>query len=120
MSLLLEACVALTEGDGTTLLDEVHSLLRAPDASSPNPSTTYGRENPDVPKSLHVAEQVQEDIGAAVHVSDMEVFSISYVSKVIAKQLLCGVGCDVCKACLISQVLISTNVFVYFKYWVGA
>jgi hypothetical protein len=104
------------EDDGTTLLDDLHSLLRAPDASSPYPATSHDKETPDhVPKSFHVAEQVQEDIGTAVDAGDMEVLSVAYVSGFIARQLLRGVDCDACKACLTSQVLMSTNVFIYFK-----
>jgi hypothetical protein len=43
------------------------------------------------------------------------VFSVAYVSGSIARQVLRGVSCDACKTCLISQVLLSTNVFIYFK-----
>jgi hypothetical protein len=50
-------------------------LLRAPDASSPNLSTSHGKEtSDDVPESFHVAQQVQKDTGAAVHAGDMGVF----------------------------------------------
>jgi hypothetical protein len=88
-------------------------LLRAHDASSPNLSTNKGKETPDdVPESFHVAGQVWEVIGAAVNAGDMEVFSVSYVNGFIAKQLLCGVDCAACKACLSSKVLISISVIV--------
>jgi hypothetical protein len=54
-----------------------NSLLRAPDASSPNPSTSHGMEIPDdVPEGFHVARQVRNDTYAAVHAGYMEVFSI--------------------------------------------
>jgi hypothetical protein len=45
----------------------------ASNASSPNPFTSHGKENPDsVPKSYQVAEQLQKDISAAVHAGDGE------------------------------------------------
>jgi hypothetical protein len=51
------------EDGGTALLDDLRSLLRPPDASSPNLSTSPGKKIlDDVPKSFHVTEQVQEDI----------------------------------------------------------
>jgi hypothetical protein len=44
-------------------------LLRAPDASSPNPSTHYGKETPDDdPESFHVAQKVLKVIHATIHV----------------------------------------------------
>jgi hypothetical protein len=46
--------------------------------------------------------------------SAMEAFSAAYVNDFIARQMICGVNCDVCKTCLSSQV-ISTNVFIYFN-----
>jgi hypothetical protein len=45
----------------------------------------------------------------------MEVFSVAYVSGSIARQVLRNVSCDACKACLTSEVLLQTNVFIYFK-----
>jgi hypothetical protein len=76
-------------------------LLRAPDASSPNPSTSHGKETPDhVLDSFHVGQQVQKDTGAAVHADDIQVFSVAYVSNSIARQVLQGVSCDACKSCL--------------------
>jgi hypothetical protein len=42
-----------------------------PDASSYNPFTSHGRENPgNVPKSFLVAEQVLEHLSAALHAGD--------------------------------------------------
>jgi hypothetical protein len=44
------------EDDGASLLDNLQTLLRAPDALSPNPSTSHGKESPDtVSESFHVA-----------------------------------------------------------------
>jgi hypothetical protein len=102
--------------DGTPLLDDLYFLLKVSDTSPPNYSTSHNKENPDnVFDSFHVSEAVQQEVAAAVHAGDMAVFSVAYVSSFIATQLLCGVNCDACKACLTSQVMLSTNVFIYFK-----
>jgi hypothetical protein len=69
----------------------------------------------DVPESCHVAQQVQKDIGTAVHGGDMEVFSVACISGSIARHVLCGVSHDACKTCLTFEVLLRTNVFIYFK-----
>jgi hypothetical protein len=42
--------------DGAIILNILQSFLREPDASSPNPSTSHGKETPG---SFHVAQQVQ-------------------------------------------------------------
>jgi hypothetical protein len=97
------------------VLDKLQSLFRGPDASPPKPFTGNVTENRhDATDSFHVAEQVQENVNAAVCAGDMEVFSVAYVSGFNARQLLRGVDCDARKTCVISQV-ISTNVFIYFK-----
>jgi hypothetical protein len=87
------------EDDGTSLLDNLQSLLREPDTSLPNPSTSRCKEK-HVPASFHVAQQVQNDIHAAVHADDMEVFSVAYVSGSFARQVHHGVSCNSCKTCL--------------------
>jgi hypothetical protein len=71
-------------------------LLRELDTSSPNPSASHSKETRDVPESFPVAQQVQKDIGVAVHSGDMEVFSVAYVSGSIARQALHGASCDAC------------------------
>jgi hypothetical protein len=50
-----------------TLLDNLQLLLREPGKSLPNTSASRSTETCDVPESFHVAQQVQKDIGAAVH-----------------------------------------------------
>jgi hypothetical protein len=90
-------------------------LLREPDTSLQNPSTSCSKETRDVPESFCVVQQVQKDIGAAVHAGDGKVFSVAYVSGSIARQVLCGVSCDACKTCLTSEVLLRTSVFVQLK-----
>jgi hypothetical protein len=40
----------------------------------------------DAPESFHVAQQIQKDIGTAVHSGDMEVFTVAYVSGYIARR----------------------------------
>jgi hypothetical protein len=102
--------------DGTALLDDLHSFLRASNASPPNPSTSHSRENPDdVSDSFHGLENVQQKVASDVCAGDMEILSVAYVSGFIARQLLHGVECDACKKCLTSQVMLSTYVFIYFK-----
>jgi hypothetical protein len=104
------------EDDGATLLDNLQSFLRVPDAASRNPSTSSDKETPaGVPESVHVVQQVQKDMGSAVRAGEMEVFSVAYVSGSIASQVLRGVSCDACKTCLTSQVLLSATVFIYMK-----
>jgi hypothetical protein len=109
-------CETNCEDDGATLLNNLQSLLRAPDATSPNPSSSHGKETPDaVPESFHVAQQVQKDTGATVRAGDMEVYSVAHISGSLARQVLHGVSCDACKMCLNSEVLLSANVFIYLK-----
>jgi hypothetical protein len=55
-------CGTNCEDDGATILNNLQSLLREHDTSSPNPSTSRGKETRDVSKSFHVAQQVQKDI----------------------------------------------------------
>jgi hypothetical protein len=62
-------------------------LLKAQDASSANPYTIHDTETPDnVPEIFHVAQKGQTDIGAAVHIGTMEVFSLAYISGSIANR----------------------------------
>ncbi|PNF32279.1 hypothetical protein B7P43_G16945 [Cryptotermes secundus] len=104
------------EDDGVTLLDNLQSLFRAPEAASRNPSTSHDKETPaGVPESFHVAQQVQMDMSPAVPAGDMEVFSVVYVSGSIARQVLRSISCEACKTCLTSEVLLSASVFIYFK-----
>jgi hypothetical protein len=110
-------CETNCENNGATLMDNILSLLRSPDASSPNSSTSLSKETLDhVPKSFHVVRQVQKDTGAEVH-GDVEVFPVAYFSGSTARQVPCGVSCDACKTCLTSQELLSTSVFIYSKTW---
>jgi hypothetical protein len=55
-------CRISCEGDGATLLDNLQLLLREPDTSLPNLSTSHSKETHDVPESFYVAQQVQKDI----------------------------------------------------------
>jgi hypothetical protein len=88
-------CGTNCENDGAALLYNLQSLLIAPDASSPNSSTNHDKETPDdVSGRLHVAQQAEKDICAAVHAGDMEVFTVAYVSGSTVKQVFHGVSCD--------------------------
>jgi hypothetical protein len=46
--------------------------------------------------------------GSAVHAGDMEVFSVTYVSGSIARQVLRGVSYDAYRMCLTSEVTLVT------------
>jgi hypothetical protein len=75
------------ENVDATLLDYLQSFLKAENASSPYPSTIHDTEPPDnVPGSFHVAQKREKDIGAAVNIGTMEVFSLAYVSGSIANR----------------------------------
>jgi hypothetical protein len=95
-------CGANCEGNATTLLGDLYFLLIFH----------------DVPKSLPVAEHVQEDISAAVNAGDMGVFSVTYVSGHCQTAAL-GVNCAANRACLTPQFQVPANVFihVYFKQY---
>jgi predicted DNA-binding protein len=61
--------------NGATVLSNLKSLIRTPDAS-PKPFIGNSMENHhDIPDSFHFAEQVHEK----VHAGDMEVLSAAYV-----------------------------------------
>jgi hypothetical protein len=98
------------EHDGATLLDNLHSFLKPSTASSPNPLTTDS-----VPYFVHVVKEVQLGARATVRADDTTVFSVAHVSGIIAMQLLQGGSCDACKACLISEVPSSTDVYIGFR-----
>jgi hypothetical protein len=109
-------CGSNCNEDGDTLLDDLHNLLRASDASPPKPSTSRRRENSDgVPKRFDVTEHTEQKVGTTVCSGDISVSSVAYVISSTAEQLLHGVNCDACKVRLMSQVMISINVFIHFK-----
>jgi hypothetical protein len=64
------------ENGSVSVLDNLAS-----GASSPNPSTSHGKETLNVPESFHVAQQVQKDMGAAVNAGDLEVFPVVLIMK---------------------------------------
>jgi hypothetical protein len=107
---------AASEDDGATLLDNVHSFLKPSRASSPSPLTSRDKVTTySVPYIVHVVKEAQLGAGATVHADDMTVFSVARVSGIIAMQLLHGGSCDACKACLISEVPSSTDVYIGFN-----
>jgi hypothetical protein len=59
----------------------------------------------------HIAEQLQQEM------KDVEknFFSVAYVNGLTARSVLRAVRCDDCKTCLTSPMMLSTNVFIYFK-----
>lgn len=101
-------------GTNFTVMDDQHSLLRICDASPLSPSTSNGKEHPNVASdSFHVVVKVQQKVAADVHEDDMDVFSAPYANGFIATQLLHGVNHDACKACLTFQVMLLTTAFIY-------
>jgi hypothetical protein len=64
---------------------------------------------------VHVVKEAQLRACASVHADGMTVFSVAHVSGFIAMQLLHGGICDACKACLISEVPSSTDVYIGFS-----
>ena len=51
----------------------------------------------------------------AIHVGDVKMLSVAYVSGFIARRLLRSGSCDACRACLISESAEPTNVYICFK-----
>jgi hypothetical protein len=100
------------EGVDTERLDNLHSLLKESSASRPNPSTIHGRATLlDGLSGSRIAEQVRREVNDV----DMDLFSVAYVSGFVARHVLRAVRFDDCKTCLTSSVMLSTNVFIYFK-----
>jgi len=46
---------------------------------------------------------------------DVKMFSVAYVTGFIARCLLHNGSCDACKACLISEIPLTTDVYIGFK-----
>jgi hypothetical protein len=79
------------EGEDTELLDDLHSLLKESSASRPNPSTSHGRETiHDGLCGSHIAEHVQQEVNDV----EMDLFSVAYVSGIIARRVLRALRCD--------------------------
>ena len=107
-----DLCNANCEGDGTGLLDNLHSLLKESCAYQPNPATSHDRETiHDCLSGSHIAQQVQWEVNGV----EMNLFSVTHVSGFIVRCVLHAVRCDDCKTCLTSPVMLSTNAFIYFK-----
>ena len=61
--------MALTEDDGDSLLDKLHSYLKPSNASATSPQTSHGSENADsVPDIVHIGKEAQRVVRAAVRV----------------------------------------------------
>lgn len=104
------------EDDGASLLDNRHSFLEPTRASSPSPLTSLDKVTTEsAPYIVHVVKEAQLGARATVHANDMTVFLVAHISGIIAMQLLHGGSCDACKACLISEVPSSTDVYIGFK-----
>jgi hypothetical protein len=59
--------------------------------------------------------EAQEMVCVAMCAGDVIMFSVAYVSGFIGMRLLRNVSCDACKACLISEIPSTTDVYVGFK-----
>jgi hypothetical protein len=57
----------------------------------------------------------REGMHTAIRIGDVEMLSVAYVSCFIASRLLHSGSCDACKACLISESLSPTDVYICFK-----
>jgi hypothetical protein len=74
----------------------------------PNSNVTFlHHTTDDVPGSLHVVEQGQQEVGTAVGADGMKMFSVAYITGFVARQLLRGINCNTCKACLISHMMLT-------------
>jgi hypothetical protein len=90
----------------------LHSFLKGSSASQTNPSRSHSRETVhDGLSGSCIAEEVQREVNDV----DMRLFAVAYVSGFIARHVLRAVRCDDCRACLTSQVMLSTNAFIHFK-----
>jgi hypothetical protein len=89
MVLLTVVCVSNYRDDGANVLDNLQSLLKAPNSASRNPSMSHDKEtSDDVSESVHVAWHVQKDKRSAVHAGDIEVFSVGFVIGSISMQVV--------------------------------
>jgi len=59
--------------------------------------------------------EAQELVHAAIRDADMKMLSVAYVSGFIGRRLLCNGSCDACKACLISEAQLPTDVYIHFN-----
>ena len=67
--------------------------------------------------SIHCShEWTQEGVCTAIRAGDVKMLSVAYISRFIARCLLCNDRCDACKACLISEALSPADVYVIFRY----
>jgi len=99
------------EGDGATLVDNLHSCLKPSVVSSPSQSISHDSQTTDhVPYIFHVNE-AQEEACTAMCSSDVIMFPVAYVSGFTARCLLCNGSCVACKVCLISEIPSTTDVY---------
>jgi hypothetical protein len=59
--------------------------------------------------------EAQEGVRIAMCAGDVKMFSVAYVSGFIARRLLRNGSCDACKACLISEIPSTTDIYLGFK-----
>jgi hypothetical protein len=103
------------EDDVASLLDNLHSFLKPSNVSSPSQLTSHDRETTDDVTYIVLVNEAQEGVLTAVCDSDVKMLSIAYVIGFIARCLLRNGSCDACKACLLSEALSPTDVYISFK-----
>lgn len=59
--------------------------------------------------------EAQEVVRTAMCAGDVRMFLVAYISGFSARCLLRNGSCDACKACMISEIPSTTNVFLGFK-----
>jgi hypothetical protein len=97
------------EDDGATLLDKPSNV------SPPRQSISHDRQTTDdVPDIAHVNE-AEEGVRTAMCAGDVKMVSGAYVSGFIVSHLLCNGSCDACKAYVISETVLPTDVYIGFK-----
>jgi hypothetical protein len=83
--------------DGASLLDKLHTLLKASNVSSTSPSTSHDSETTDCVPFFTLEREAECGVSSTVCACYMKMFSVAYVSGVIAKRLLNNSNCDICK-----------------------
>jgi hypothetical protein len=101
-------CESNCEDDDATLLDNLQSLLKAPDATSQNPSPVHDKKTLDaVPESSMLLNKYRRTkVLQYMLVTWKCSHVVAYVSGSIGRQVLRGASCDACKTFLTSEVLL--------------
>jgi hypothetical protein len=85
-----------SEDDGATILDNLHSFLKSSGISSPSHSTSHDSETTDDDLYTVHTYEAREGVHKAIHVSNVKMLTVAYVSGFIAMRLLRSGRCDAC------------------------